>query len=369
MTKGSHLIPLLMILGVAGVLWGCRQPEPVSEKVIRPVHYETIRATEGVRTRVFSGVAQPRLESQLSFRVSGTVEAINVRVGDRVSTDHLIARLDPVDYELQVEEANASLAQARAQARNAEAELRRVRELYENNNASKAEYDAVRAGTESARAQVEAGQKRLERARNQVSYTRLRAPRSGAIAEVQIEVNENVAAGRPIVLLTSETEPEVQVDIPDVVITQIHRGAPARVRFDALGDRSFPATVTEVGVATSRATTTFPVIVRLQGTYSEVLAGMAAEVEFRFGSEERRARILVSPEAVGEDRQGRFVYRIEGGAENVGVVRRQPVEVGRLTPEGLEILQGLHEGDRIVTAGMSRIEDGHEVKLARHIGG
>lgn len=361
-TLGS--VPLSAILGIVALVPCCRQPEPISQKVVRPVHYETIHATKPLRSRILSGVARPRLESQLSFRVPGIVDLVNVKVGDRVRAGQLIARLDPVDYELQVEEARASLAQGRAQARNAEAELRRVRELYENNNASKAEYDAVRAAAESTAAQVDAIQKRLERAVNQVSYTQLRAPRGGAIAEVQIEVNENVAAGHPVVLLTSETQPEVVVGIPDLLISQVRRGDEVAVRFDALAGRSFPAKVTEVGVSTGSRTTTFPVIVRLETSQSEVLAGMAAEVEFRFGDEGQPSRFLVSPQAVGEDRHGRFVYRIEPTGKGTGIVRRQDVEVGRLRPDGLEILQGLGEGDQIVTAGVSRIEDGSEVKFA-----
>jgi len=69
--------------------------------------------------------------------------------------------------------------------------------------------------------------------------------------------------------------------------------------------------------------------------------------------------------AVGEDGEGRFVYVVEPApdAAGEGIVRRQAVTVGDLTTEGLEIVSGLQDGDRVVTAGVSRIEDGLRVRL------
>jgi multidrug efflux pump subunit AcrA (membrane-fusion protein) len=82
------------------------------------------------RVRTFSGTARAGVESRLSFRVAGTVERVAVKVGDTVRPGQMLAELDPRDYELQVEDAEASLAQARARARNAESNLDRVRGLY-----------------------------------------------------------------------------------------------------------------------------------------------------------------------------------------------------------------------------------------------
>ena len=161
----------------------------------------------------------------------------------------VLARLDPTDYELKVEEAEAGLAQAQAGLRRAEADYERVRALYENSNASKGELDAARAGAESAQAQVESGAKRLEQARQQVGYTVLRAPSDGAIAAVSLEVNENVGAGQQVFLLTAGAEPEIEVAVPEVLIARVAEGQPVEVRFDALPGRRLAARITEVGVA------------------------------------------------------------------------------------------------------------------------
>ncbi len=255
------------------------------------------------------------------------------------------------------------MAQARAEARSAAATYSRTRALYENNNASREELDSARARHESARAQVRSVGKQLELARRQVSYTTLQAASDGAIADVAVEVNENVNAGQLVALLASGGQSEVEVAIPEVFITQIARDDEVSVTFDAMPGQTFAAVVSEVGVSSTGAATTYPVRVQLAQADAKVRSGMAANVAFSFGSKEAQERIVAPLHAVGEDRDGRFVFVVEPRGEGRGVVRRHPVKVGELDAGGLEILEGLTPGERLVTAGVKRLEDGREVKL------
>ena len=343
---------------------GCAEPEPPSEPVIRPVRVVEVSAFDGARSRSFSGVARAGVESTLSFRVAGSIEALPVRVGDRVRAGQIIARLDAVDYELQVRETEAALSQAQAQARNADADLRRFRSLYENDNASRADLDGAVARAASATAQVESIGKRLELANRQVDYTRLTAPVAGAIAEVPAEVNENVSPGQAVAVLTSgSTAPEVEVAVPEGLIRQIEEDAVVEVVFDAIPGQRFQGVVTEVGVTATATGTTFPVTVDLPDARGEVRPGMAAEVTFTLPEDGKGGRFVVPPTAVAEDREGRFVFVAEPTADGFAVVRRRAVVVGAFAPGGLEVLQGLNDGDRVVTAGVSRIQDGASVRL------
>jgi len=345
------------------LLAGCGDDEPPPEPVIRPVRYQQVYATGGERVRIFSGTAQASVESRLSFKVPGTVSRVAVEVGDEVKTGQAIAGLDDKDYQLQVEEAEAALASARAQARHAQATYARVRALYENSNASRSDLDAARAASESAGEQVKSVEKRLELARSQLSYTRLMAPVDGAIAAVRVEVNENVSPGQSVVTLTSGGRLEVQVAVPEVLIAPIREGDPVEVKFDALPGREMSGRVTEVGVAATGAATTFPVTVRLDHDDPDCRPGMAAEAGFRFGATGGRERMYVPPAAVGEDRQGRFVYVVEPTEEGFGQVLRREVRVGEIATEGLEIIEGLSDGELVVTAGVTRIVDGQKVRL------
>lgn len=347
----------LFILGLA-----CNAPEKQPE-IIRPVRYVKVYSTGGLRTRTFSGVAKAGIESDLSFKVPGTVRKVAVKVGDFVRKNTVIAALDPEDYQIKVQQAKASLRQATAQKQKSAADYERIRALYENNNAAKSDLDAARAAFESSRASVEAAEKQLELASLQLSYTRLLAPSDGAIASVDIDANENVQPGRRVVMLTAGSDIEVEVAMPEILISQIKTGSTVSVTFDAIPGVSYPAVVREVGVASTGFATTFPVTVRLRDRATKIRSGMAAEVSFRFESADQRERILVPSVAVAEDRQGRFLYVVHPVNGDTAVVKRVAVQIGELTDEGLEVFSGVSEGDLVVTAGVSRIQDGQKVRL------
>lgn len=352
----------LLFLSLA--LLSCQEQETApAEEVIRPVRYTQVKVVSAARTRSFTGLAKAGVESRLSFKVAGTLRELNVQVGDSIRKGQVIARLDPRDYQLMVEQAEAGLAQARAELENAQANLRRIRGLYENNNASEADLDAAYTQVRVIEATIDSIQKQLDLAQLQVEYCTLQAPVSGSVRDVPVEINENVSAGQPAVIITEANLPEVEVGIPEVLISGVRRGSEVQVRFDAVPGQSFAGIVNEVGVAASSSLNTFPVTVRLRRDDSRVLPGMSAEVSFRFGEGGQSRRVILPSHAVAQDRQGNFVFVLEKTGDQLARVRRRPVRVGDIVGEGLEVLQGLEEGELIVVSGTSKVRDGQTVKI------
>jgi len=335
---------------------------PPEADVIRPVRFARVEAEAATRMRTFSGVVRAHLRSNLSFRVAGTVVELPVNLGGSVRPEQLLARLDAVDFELQVQQAEAALRQAEAQTSNIESNLRRTRGLYESNNASRGDLDAAVAAAASAEAQIDSAGRSLELMQRQVDFTRLRAPVEGAVAEVAVALNENVSPGQPIVVLTSGLQ-EVELAIPENSIATIETESPVTVTFTAIPGTSVPGVVTEVGVVATAFATTFPVRVQLSTPQRDVRPGMAAEVTFSFNDTPGQQRFVVAPESVGEDRAGRFVFLVEPAGDGLGITRRRDVTVGEFVSRGIEILDGLATGDLVVTAGVSKIEDGTQVSL------
>lgn len=358
---GQRSRPLgLAIATLSGLIFGCGAgvEEPAVE-ALRPVRSLVVQPAREGRSVALAGVSRPGIESRLSFRVSGTLVELAVDLGDSVRRGQVLARLDPIDFELQLEEAEAAVAEAGAAGRRAQADYERVRLLYEANNAAKSDLDAGRAAAESATAQLEAGSKRIAQARQQLAYTRLTAPFDGAVAAVEVEVNENVSAGQAILRLAGGSQPEVEVAVPEVLIAELAQGQPVTVRFDALPGRDFDARISEVSVAAGGAST-YPVVARLEESAAGLRAGMAAEVTFQLAREGEA--LYVPLVAVGEDQRGRFVFVVEA-ADGAAQVRRREVEVGEISELGLEISRGLEAGERLVTAGVRRLTDGQRVEL------
>jgi len=353
--KQVNPTPLLLAF-----LLSCGQEVVEQKETIRPVRVTEVLSSGGRQSRTFSGSAKSGLASKLSFRVRGTIESLDVKLGDRVRKGDVIARLETEDYQLQVDEAEASLQQAQAQSRNSAANYERIRDLWENNNVSINDLDAARAATESASAQLQSIAKRLERVRIQLSYTQLSVPIDGSIAAVLAEANENVAAGQVIVNLNAGSRPETVFVVPEQLITEIREGDKAQVHFDSIPDKVFAATITEVGVATGSLASTYPVTARLDDPNLNVRQGMATEVTMVFGKTGNRARIYVVPKAVVD---GRFVFVAEPTGDGLARVVRKEVKLGKLSVNGFEIQEGLSEGELLITAGTRFLEDGKTVAL------
>ncbi len=345
-------------------LVACQTAKPPAPPRLRPVAVERVSASGGARLRTFSGSARAGLASRLSFRVPGTILELPARLGDRVAKDQVIARLDPKDFRLQVDDAEASLRQAQAQSRSVAASYERIRGLYENNSVSISDLDAARAAHDSAMAQVQSITKKLELAKSQLSYTELRAPLAGSIAEVRAEVNENIAPGQAIAVLNAGSRPEVLFAVPEQLIAEIRVGDPLIVRIGALPDQEFKATVTEVGVASGALATTYPVAARLEQAEARLLPGMAAEASLSFGKADDRTRLFVRPKAAVQDQAGQtFVFLAVPGKDGTATVTRRSITTGELTAEGLEVRQGLKDGDLVITAGLRFLSEGQLVAL------
>jgi RND family efflux transporter MFP subunit len=293
---------------------------------------------------------------------------VPINVGDRVKKGDTVARMDPADYALQLQNAQAAAAQSRAQERNAKATYERTRALYENQNASRQDLDADRTGYESGRAGLESANQQIRLRQRQLGYTHLKAPEPGVIATVDIEVNEYVQAGELVATLLAGDQIEVSVSVPASVIRSVKKGAKAMARFDSLDGKTFSGTVTEVGVSSAGGATTFPVTVRLSEGEKQVRAGMTADVTFVFASTTEGPMYSLPISAVGEDREGRFVFMLQNEGDGLGTVHRSPVEVGEILSDGIEILSGVEPGNLVVTAGVSRIYDGLQVRVPERPG-
>ena len=351
-------------LGAAALtLCACGATEaPSADPPLRPVRVAVVTDEGGVRERTFSGISRSTQESRLSFRVGGTVVELPVQVGDQLRAGDLIAALNSSTFDLQVQQAQASLAQALANQRNADANYERVKGLYANSNASRNDLDAARANAESARAQVQSARKSLEIAQLDQSYTRLAAASDCTVVSVAVELNENVSVGSEIARVSCGSGIEVGLGIPGSLIGQFAPGMPASVRFTDLPNRTFPATVSEVGVASGASSATFPVTVTLDAYDPAVRSSLSAEVTVQFQRENSGIQVVPAA-AVIRDESGTFVYLADPQDDKTAVIRRRPIEIGELTEGGVEIASGLEPGDRVVTAGTSVIRESQTVLL------
>ena len=358
----STLTMPVRILGalLLTLLLGCGSGEEKTELPLRPVHTMTMEEFKSGKIRVYVGATESSQVVRVSFKVSGTVASMPVAVGDSLKKGDLIARLDTAPFELRVQQASASLAQAKAAERNADANYNRVRDLYENGNASRTELDSGRANAESARAQVSAAAKSLELAELDVEYAVLRASERCSIASVDIEVNENVSPNTPIASINCGDAVNVNVDVPASLVNQLSLNTPVSVAIPDANLSEVAGTITEIGVASTGTGSTYPVTVRLVEA-TNLRDGLSSEVTFTVSAD---STSFVIPTSATLHRSNQvYVYVLEdSGKPGTAVVRERAVELGELTTAGVEVMSGLQSGDKVVTAGVGVIRSGLEVK-------
>ncbi len=363
--KTKYLMTIISIILIG--FTGCEKSssETKIEKVLRPVKYITVQANNKGQVRTFSGISKAQYESMLSFRVSGIIKNINVKVGDILKSKDLIASVDKLPFKLQEQKERALLSQIQADRRNNESKYQRIKELYENSNASKSDLDSARALVESSRAQVNSQKHSLKLAQLNLEYTSLKTKNNCSVSEVLKEINENVAAGESIVGVACGKVNEVKISIPENFINSIEKGMSAKIKFDSIPNKEFNAKVTELSVSSS-ATTTFPVILAMSDTKnSKIRSGMAAEVTFNFhnNADKNNLALYLPSISVGQDVDGPYVFVVKPTkTAHEGLIKKQTVRIGELTSLGIEILEGVQSGDKIVTAGMTTIRDGLIVK-------
>ena len=340
----------------------CGDGDPESTLPPRPVAWVAVGSGDGAVTRSFSGSASTDRVLTLSFRSAGVLTSLGIRLGDRVREGQLLAELDNVAARLGYEQARSQLNSAESQMNTARLALDRTRSLYESGNAALSDYENARNAFRTAEAGHASAQRSVQIQEEQISYGRILAPASGIIASVSVEEGENVSPGQPVAVLNAGGTMQIALGLPETVINRVTQGMEARVTFAALPGDGFRGRVTEVSPSVDRATATYPVRVAVVDATEQIRTGMAATVTFEFASSVEAAGALTVPaRAVGEDGQGRFVFVIEAGQGDVGVVRRRTVEVGRLGADGFEILAGLERGERVAVAGLQTLLDGQQV--------
>ncbi len=355
-------------MGVTLFLTACADAEKTEMTApLRQVRSILVGVSSDVFQRSFSGTLHSSNEISYSFKVHGTVEEIKVDVGQAVKKGDVIAIIDPSDYELEVQKAVANLNEANSEYRKAQADYARTKKLYEAGNSSRSDLDNARAAAETAAASTQSFKKSLQIAQQNVSYTKMKSQSDCKIASIPVSSGENISQGAKVITAECGDDLEVKLDVPESTILSIKKGMPVNVSFSALEGKVYKGIVNEVAVSSVEGGTTFPVTVVMDSSNLDGLkAGLSADVLFEIsnGNKTGKSAPIIPSFAISEDQSGQFVYLVKPTEGDRATVQKQAVKVGGVMSNGIEVIEGLEPGERIVTAGVSVLRDGMEVKYS-----
>ncbi len=319
----------------------------------------------------------PNQSVNLFSRVDGYIAKVYVEKGDLVKANQLLVEIDHSDYLHAVNQAKANLAAARARVaqqdagvRNATLTLNRMQLLIKDQFVAQQDldnaqisYDAAAAALDSLRAQVQQMEVAVAQAETNLTYSFIRAPFAGYVAERNLDLGSYVSGAtggtstisRGILTLHEIQTVRILIEIVERDVPLIQVGQKAEVRAEAYPDRVFGGRVTRVVQALNRATRTMTIEVDLPNKDHVLKGGMFARVEVLVGTHRQAIQIPIDAVSRLEDTQYVYIVR-EGKAQRV------PVEIGARDENRVEITKGLDGSEQVIVSGKDLVHDGAPVQ-------
>ena len=353
----SALVVLAAALG-AFALAGCHQPAaaevdnktgpaPISIAVAA-AHQQSLDRTAEVQGALF-----PREHAVMSSEVEGRVTEVVADFGDKVAAGQVMLKINPREYELRVETAQAALDQARAKLANSTARYNRARTLKESESISAEQFDQTASQMRVDQADTESADEALAMARKKLGDTEIKAPFSGSVQKRMVSLGEYVSPGKEIYELIATDPIKLRCPMPERFVPLARVGMPVKLAIDADQGTSYTGKITRIAPALDESSRTLLIEAEVANPDGALKPGFFAHVTMDLGHD----RALFVPTAA--------VLRYAGVARvfivEQGVVRAREVTTGSVVGDQTEITGGLKEGDHVAVSDVDRLADGTAV--------
>ncbi|MCY3841026.1 MAG: efflux RND transporter periplasmic adaptor subunit [Gammaproteobacteria bacterium] len=286
-------------------------------------------------------------EAVVVARTQGVVEALFAEEGDVVQSGQALAQLE-------TERLNLELARSRAQLDRLKTAYERAQRMFEAKMISPNEHD-------DAKFAFEAEETNLRLREYELKEATIRATIDGVITRRHIKVGHTLNQNAPAFEMKRLDVIEAELNVPEREIQNIRPDQYARIHIDALPDEQFDGAVARVAPEVDAGSGTFRVTVRLANDESRLRPGMFARVDVRI--DQRTDAVLVPLEAIATRRDDNSLFVVEGGA-----VERRDVTMGYVSDGTVEVLNGVAEGEWVVTTGHGGLRNGARVSVVDDTG-
>jgi len=330
----------------------------VSAKIIRqPSIYESV------------GTVSAKIVSTISSKLMGAVKEVFVREGDNVKTGDRLAIIDDRQTAAMLRQAKAALAEARraetgagAGAELARATYTRYQNLMKDESASLQEFDEIKSRYQQAQAGLAAAKQRVKQAEASLSSAAASAndavivsPYDGTIRAKMIDVGDLATPGKPLFTLETTGNYIVDLLLPEQYIHAVGLDQEVTVTVSALNNKAFTGSVQEIFPAADAKSRSFLVKVRIPADKA-LRSGMFARVSIPVGES---GLLFIPLTAVIHSGQLTGIYIVD----NSQTAKFRLIRTGRTFGESIEVLSGLKEGDRYVTAPPPTLINGMKVEI------
>jgi len=352
-----HLLRLAPPLLLAVLLSACGKKDAAPEPE-RAVRTQLVSVGTASASQEYAAEVKARVESRLSFRVSGKLLSRDVNLGDTVKAGRVLARIDAQDLKLAEAAAAAGVAAARTNRDQAGADYKRFVDLQRQGFISPAELERRDSAFKAAQAQLDQAKAQADVQGNQAGYAQLTADGAGVVTGINAEPGQVLAAGTPVVTVALDGPRDVVFSVPEDQIARVKAAAsqPGALKVRLWGsDKTSPLTLREVAAAADPVTRTF--LIKADAGKLDVKLGQSATVVLDLPP---RAGVIKLPLSAVLQQGGKTsVWVLDGASMTVKPV---PVQIGGAEGNEAVIAGGLNAGQEVVVAGVHVLNPGQKVK-------
>jgi RND family efflux transporter MFP subunit len=297
------------------------------------------------------------VQSDLGFRVPGKVLQRLVDTGETVKSGQPIMRIDPVDLSLEVHAQQAAVIAARAQAKQAEDDEARYRDLVAAGAVSATAYAQYTTAAEAARARFNAAQAQADVAHNASTYATLLADANGVVVETLAEPGQVVSAGQVVVRLAHSGPREAIVHLPETLRPNV--GSEGKATLYGNTRDSTLAKLRQLSDAADPITRTYEARYVLASALASAPLGATVTIELLDDEVSETQSLQIPVSAVFDAGKGAGVWTLAGTPTHV---TWRPVTVVSISDEAARVRGNLKAGDQIVSLGVQLLHEGQQVR-------
>lgn len=340
-----RIFGLMAVVLLLQFLIGCSQDKETSAKKEKKAHLvESVKvnlSTAGVE-QIRTGTLRARREVKIHNQEDGQIIKLPYYEGDMVNKGEVVARLDDKLLLAQLARAQATLQQAKQ-------DLQRTKNLFKKKLVSDEELSRAQTALEVAKADEEVLATR-------VSYTTIRTPISGVVSARLSEPGNIAERHTHLLTISDPTSLITEVTLSELLISKLSLNHPVNVSVDALGGDVFEGHVSRIFPNLDPITRRGTIEVELKPVPEGARPGQLCRVKLKTNA---ASRLVIPFSALRRDQAGEYVFSIDEDQK----VQRTKVVGGLRIGEQVEILDGLTEGQQVVTKGFLDLVPGKKVKI------
>ncbi|MBZ9792665.1 efflux RND transporter periplasmic adaptor subunit [Rhizobium sp. 3T7] len=341
-------------LGVSAAALASCEKQAASEAKPKRVETVVVKAMPVVETSSITGEVSARVESDLSFRVSGRIVERFVDVGAPVKAGQVLARMDAEEQKADLDVATANLQSALAQQTQAQLAFDRQQNLFKTQVTTRAALDQAQEELLTAQGSVKSAQAQLDTAQDALSYTELRADADGVITARNAEVGQVAQAAQLIFALAHDGPRDAVFNVFESLYLGRKLESKVGVSLLAASSHKMEASVREISPTIDSSTGTIRVKVGLEGAPDMQLG---APVVGSFGSIAEDA-IELPWSAMASTGGQPAVWIIDPSSSSVSI---RPIDVSGYETGRFAVRAGVSPGDIVVVDGTKFLRPGEVV--------